>query len=302
MLCCVLCSCATITYSVQIAAGGARTLTLRVYYDDDMTEEDRAYIKAFLTEVSDSRKAGGRTLELVEGEGYVALKEEFESATEYMIAMGYTGDELNEDPTPKVNLNAYFFEYVSEMTLATRATILSYAFRYAIGDYSARGGDLLERWRAYCDGSSAIYSSGMYEVFSALARTETSSLYDATVAAMSGDKGDRLAETLQTWLADKGYDLRDVDFRYTYEHVYKSVYPRECTKSYTNSETGNTVYEWDMSVADIPETTITLCQKAPNAWAWELTAIAVGVLAIGIMLVVIVIKRRKVDNASRETE
>lgn len=307
LLCLVTCwaltACATVTYSVQIGVNGARTLTLRVQYGDDTTDEDKAYIKTFLEEVSATYRAAGRDCTVKEGEGYITLKEEFESATDYMIAMGYTGDEPNDDPTPSVNLNAYFLEYVSEMSLASKATVLSYAFRYAIGDYTAKGkGNLLARWRAYCSGYAGMVTHPLCEVYAELARTDMDGLYQATAQALESEKGEALADDLAVWLADKGYNLRDVNFRYTYEHIYKSVYPKECTKSYKNSETGATVYEWDMTVADIPATTVVLCQKAPRAWAWELTAIGAGLVALVVTLTIILVKRRKMNDASRETE
>lgn len=310
VLCLVVCiclaltlaACGRITYSVRVADGGARTLTLRVYYGD-MPEEDRAYVKTFLTDVSRSRTAAGRNSTVTEGEGYVALKEEYDSATDYYIAMGYTGNEPNDEETPTVDLNAYFFRYVSEMSLASRATVLSYALQYAVGDYAARGnGNLLQLWHAYVYGFNALPASPLYSVYTRLAEVPLDALLSATITAIDGEKGDLVADDLTQWLEVKGYDLASVDFAYTYEHVYRSVEGADPSRTYTDSETGATVYEWDMTVADIPAATITLYQTVPRAWAWELTAIAAGLVTIGVLLTIILIQRRKKQYAARETE
>ena len=300
VLCLALVACGRVTYSVQVASGGARTLILRVYYED-MTDIDRAYLKTYLEDVSRSRNAGGRHSSVTEGEGYLSLREEFDSATDYYIAMGYTGNEPNEDATPTEEINAYFFRYVSELSLASRATVLSYAFQYAIGDYAAKGEEsLLALWQAYVNGFSALPTSPLYSVYSELATVGLDRLFAATVTALDGAKGDLVSEDLTQWLAGKGYDLEEVDFAYTYEHVYKSVVGAEPSRTYTNSETGATVYEWDMTAADIPTATITLYQTVPRTWVWELTAVAAGLVTIGIILTIILIKRRKNHAARKE--
>jgi len=302
LLSCALAACGRLTYSVQVSAGGARTMILRVYYED-MTDADKAYVKTFLEDVSHSRNASGRHTEVTVGEGYVALREEYDSATDYYIAMGYTGDEPNDERTPTEDINAYFFRYVTEMSLVSRATLMSYAFQYAVGDYAAKGeGNLLQLWHSYVAGFNALPTSPLYSVYSELSEVELDRLLPATVQAMDGDKGDLVATDLATWLAAKGYNVDDVSFAYTYEHVYKSVKGAEPTKTYTNSETGATVYRWDMTLADVPDATITLYQTVPRAWAWELTAVAIGFVTIGVILTIILIRRRKNQHAGEREE
>ena len=294
VLCCLLSACSELTYSVQIATGGARTLTVSVHYAEDATEEEINTINEFLRQVADSRVAGGRPCRIDKGEGYVTLKEEFDSATEYYISMGYTGDEPNDEETPYVNLNAYFMEYVTEMPLATRATVVGYQWQFAVKDASAKGIDLPLLWRYYCSGRSA----SLFPLYGRLAASED--IVTDTLDALSGEYGEALCEVLSVWLGEKGYALSDVPFRYTYEHVYKSVYAETYTNSYKNKETGATVYEWNMTAADIADTTVTLHQKVPRVWAWELTSVAAGVAVMGVILVIILIKRRKISNASEE--
>ncbi len=291
-LCCVLSACDTITYSVQIATGGQRTMSLYVYYDAADTAQQKENVKRFLGEVRDVRNANGRQCELVEEAAYIVLREQFESATDYYIAMGYTGDEVDEE-VPYVDLNAYFVEYRSPMRLADAATVLGYTLQYAVSTQPT----LALLWRAYCGGKSAVYIDNLAPVYQRLAASDD--VVAATIDALSGEYGVRLGEELCAWLADKGYDVAEVDFRYTYEHLYKSVYPTAYDRSYTNGATGATVYEWDMKVADIADATIEICQKAPRVWAWELTAIAAGIAVIGVILLIILAKRRKI-NASGE--
>lgn len=293
----VLGACSSLTYSVQIAAGGQRTLCLTVNLEEGMTEAERLSIKSFLQTVADNRNRNGRNCVVKEGEGFLMLKEEFDSSTDYYIAMGLTGDEPNEDAMPYVDLNAYFLEYSSEMRLADRATVVGYAMQYAAADTE---GDILVLWRGYLSGLSTMRPDDpLQPLYARLAySTPATDLLNDTVAALSGSQGEAFCEVVADWLAENGYVLEAVSVRYNYEHIYRSVYAKTYTTTFKNPETGATVYQWEMTAADIPDTTIVIYQKAPRTWAWELTAIGAGVLTIAIILTIILIKRRKINNAT----
>lgn len=298
----MLTACGSLTYSVQIETGGVRTLSLRVYYED-MTDENIAYAKAFLEDYSRRRNESGRQTQVIEGENYISLREEFDNATDYYIALGYTGNEPNDGEAETIDLNAYFYQYVVDQHLVDKADVLGLAFRYAVGDYAQKNdGSLLQLWQAYLGGFVAMPTSPLYSVYSELVKVELNDLLAATVTAMEGDKGDLVAADLAGWLAAKGYDLEAVDFRYSYEHVYKSVEPQGYTRSYTNSDTGATVYEWDMQLADLSDATFTIYQTVPRAWAWELTAVGIGLVTIGVVLTIILMRRRNKHHAARERE
>ena len=291
---CLLTACGTVSYSVQITTGGARKLTLMVQFDEDATAEERAQAEAFLRSVCDARNRAGRRCTVKVADGAVAMEEQFESATDYYVAMGYTGDEPNEDETPYVNLNAYFTEYRSDMQLLERPTVVGYQWQYAVACDVA----VVFEWRTHCMALSAT-DSALQPLYAELAATATDRVAEATLAALSGSYGDALAEDLTSWLAERGYDLAAVDFRYTYEHLYRSVYAKDCTKSYRNPDTGSMVYEWDATLAEVPTMQISIYQKAPRVWVWELTAVAAGVLVMVALSIVILVKRRN-NHAPRE--
>ena len=292
--CLVLTACGSLTYSVAIGSGGARTLTITVAFDDTVDDTARAQAKDFLTRVRDVRNTNGRQCELVEGDGYVSLKEEFESATDYYIAMGITGDEEGED-VPYVDLDAYFLEYEIVMNLVERSTVLNYALQYVVSVDAS----VPFLWKYNCEGRSAIVvDNPLQSVYQSIA--ESTDPIGVTLQALDGEQGDLLCDELEQWLADKGYSLADVPFRYTYEHVYKSVYAKDYTRCYQNSVTGCTVYEWDMTLAEVADADFTLYQRVPRVWAWELTAVAVGLATMGVILLIILIKRRRINNAANK--
>lgn len=295
----LLCGCSSLTYSVQIAAGGARTLKLRVNLENGVSAEERQAITQFLRTVAENRNRNGRNCTVTEEDNSILLSEEFESATDYYIAMGITGDEPNEEELPYVDLNAYFVEYVSESFLADDATVISYALQYA---YAMTDGDIMTAWRIYCalQATMLAESDPLRAVYAELSYTDAGSLLPATLRALSAESGNRLCADLKVWLAMQGYDLGDVNLRYTYEHTYRSIYGANCTSTYVDKETGATVYQWDMTADKIPVTLIELRQKAPRVWAWELTAIAAGLVALGVIGVILLCKRRKVNHGSGE--
>lgn len=289
VLCLTLAGCGTLRYSMTVQTGGARLVEWTV----DMTgESDQAFNKAlvYATAIADQRKQQGRPTELTTDGKIIRITEQYASADEYYIAAGYTGWEPNE-PDDRED-KGFWSVYRSTSPIVSHGVVVSYALGYlACADLTA-----YNAFRLYWQNKALTLSSPDREVALAVVSNEDMS----TTLAVYLDGEDEQAERLYTYTLQGfhavGYDLDQMLVKYDYEHTYKSVYGLDATEIPSSS---GTVYEWETDLASLADLNITICQKAPLVWAWELVAIAAGVFVTGVVAVIVIIKRRK-QNATRE--
>ena len=281
-----------LTYTTKIATGGAREMTLRVQFDESVDQQTRDSTYAFLQKVQAERAAMGRDVELSKPrDDTYLLTESFASATDYYIAIGYTGNETNDEPMDGTAMG-YFVEYHSDLRLVDNATLAGYALRYVdVADQT-----MLFDWRAALT-SLAGQPSQLSTVAAELTAQTDDRLVGATVAAMAVNP--KLADYALQWLADRGYDANDLRVDYVYDHVFDTVYAKQYDEIY-RTEDGSTAYVWHLNAADLATTTVTIYQKAPRVWVWELTAVAVGLAAALAVWVAILVKRRKSNAPTTE--
>lgn len=272
-----------VTYKVHITTAGARTMTLTVTFDDTATEAEKKTTWDFLAAIRDDRYAAGHNITLSKNEDSYWLEESYDSETEYKIAMGITDFERSEDEVPKTD-QGYFVEYRVDMDIVDRATVVGYALRYAI----AADEHTLFAWRDAVS-QGAAQEAGFAATYAALEQVQTDQLFAATVSAMQKDEA--FAREVDNWLKSQGFDL-GIPFTFIYDHVYKTVYAKEYDESFVTQE-GTTAYVWHTNLRDVPDKTITIYQKSPRVWAWELTALGVGIATVCVLVIVIRTRRKK---------
>ena len=257
-----------------------------------MTGEDATVFQkalAFASAIVDNRKQAGRPAVLTTEEQVIRITEDYESADAYYMALGYTGWEANEaDEYVGVGLMR---EYRSTGSIVSRGIVVGYALRYLESVDSVAMDLFKQYWPAKYVATGAT-DQAVYQV-------STASDVVATLTAYL-DQEDETADRLYGYtleaFASVGYDMEQLLVKYDYQHTYKSVYALDATEIPSG---GGTVYEWETDLAHLADLQITICQKAPAVWAWELIAIAAGILVMGIILLVVILKRRK-QNATRE--
>ena len=279
-----------LTYTTKVTTAGARELTLSVALDDTADQVTRDSTYALLQQIEYERKAKGRNTVLSNpDDNSYCLTESFDSATDYYIAIGYTGNEPNEverDYTPM----GYFVEYRSELRPADAATVASYALRYAnIADDT-----MLFDWRDHV-ADLAAGDDALAVVAAPLTAASTDTLLDATIGAISTTEA--LADHVLQWLAARGYDAADLQVTYIYDHLYDSVYAKQYDEKYEKE--GCTAYVWHLTADQLATASFAVYQKAPRVWAWEVTAIAVGVV-VAIAIWLVILAKRRVKNAPTE--
>lgn len=283
-----LCGCGTITYQSKVDMVGGREIVWRVDLDENVSAAEVAATKAYMQLVRDRWTAAGRNVQWEEGERYMCLRESYESATEYYMAMGYTGNEPN-DPV-ETSGAGLFVDYPSIGSLTDKATLMSCVLQYLyVGDatFAASLQEWVRQTAADAQAPKAVRDCAM-----ALGSSTTDVVLDMVdVLAVGDDTAQAVAQSLMTWLPEQGIDLSAVNFVYEYSHAYQSVTAKGNESSYTDQE-GNTVYVWKSNLQDLPDLTIELHQKAPNVWVWELIAIVLG-LAVGVILTVVIVRRKK---------
>ena len=243
-----------VAFYQKIDTAGARTMQLTVSFDETATQQEKDAAYQYLQQVQKEREQTGRDTRLLTvGDDYV-LEETYDSATDYYIAMGLTGNEPAGDPLPSRVVDGYFLEYRNDLTIADRATVLSHALRYAVCADVA----VLFAWRDKVLTMAAEPNAA--PVYATLAATDSDRLVDTTISFLEDEA---LCDVLQAWLCDRGYDLADVAFGYSYDHLYDSVYAKQYDESYETTE-GTTVYVWHMTLADVPYQTVTVYQKTPR--------------------------------------
>ena len=282
-----LTGCGTLRYSMTVLTAGAR----RVEWTVNMTgESDADYQKAlaFATAIADNRAKSGRPAVLTTEGKTIYITEEYASADDYYIAMGYTGWEDNE--VDEYVGKGLMREYRSTASIVSRSVVVSYALAYLnSADLSA-----MAAFKQFWSDKAFLHPDDQAVV--AVANAEDLSSTLAGYLGEEDETADRLYAYTLEGLEAVGYDLDEMLVKYDYQHTYKSVYALDAIEIPSG---GGTVYEWETDLAHLADLEITICQKAPSVWAWELIAIAAGVLVIGIIVLVVVVKRRK-QNATRE--
>ncbi len=288
--CVGLVGCGSLRYSVSVGANGSRVIEATLNLTD---ATDLEYQRAldYLTALAEARRQSGRPTHIETEQKVVRLIEEYATADEYEKAVGITGWETGEGAEYKES--GYWREYRSTMTLADHQVIVSYALGYLSKEDPTAYNAFVGWWRALTVPDQ--------ETKEAVQRVATAADFDQALSAeldSSKSTAAALYEYAKQGFAHVGYDMDEMTVKFDYQHLYqKSVYAKDATV--IRSSDGN-VYEWETTLAALPELEINIYQKAPAVWAWELTAIAAGVLVIGVVVAIVAIRRKKQNAPGKE--
>ena len=89
-----------------------------------------------------------------------------------------------------------------------------------------------------------------------------------------------------------------IDMKYVYGTAYDSVYSTNATETY--SEDGYNYMVWDLDLNNPDSTVPILISRTPKVWVFEVLGISAGVLAIGIVMTVVFIKKKKKKSVTAE--
>ena len=295
-LCAVLlCGCGSVTYRTIVGEAGSRIIDI-VVEREDMPDKEWEFCQVYVQAYYERLVAAGRDAEFLADQNRMTLRQFYASATDYYLAMGYTGDEPSEPLEGEV-VDLLMKEYAVEMTIIDRQTLISYALDYWMAqerifmdDVEECANNLRAWWKSKRTESDPDLKAIVLQVW-------TSPSVFAATAEVLPQLPESYLEGMATVL-----QLDEVDFTYHYSHVYESVEAREYDYVHVDQFTGQTVYVWKMKLDDAPTASVVLYQTSPNVWVWEVLALVAGLVVAGALALVVLCKRRKVEHGRRQKE
>lgn len=296
ILCAVLlCGCGSVTYRTMVGEAGSRIIDI-VVERDDMSAKEWEFCQTYMQAYYERLVAAGRDAEFLVDQNMMTMRQVYASATDYYLAMGYTGDEPSEPLEGEV-VGLLMKEYAVEMTIIDRQTLISYALDYWLMQEKISADSVKE----YANSLRAWWKSMRTESDPDLKAIVLQVWTSPSVFAATAEVLPQLPESYLEGMAT-GLRLDEVDFTYQYSHVYESVEAREYDNAYVDEFTGQTVYVWNMKLDDAPTASVVLYQTSPNVWVWEVLALVAGLVVAGALALVVLCKRRKVEHGRRQKE
>lgn len=287
-----LTGCATIRYSVTISTGGERVIDYSVIFDKDEVNINEyqmveAYLK-YLTTINENSEfviSGDDNNELT-------FRMHYDSQTDYYIAMGITGDEVDESLEPVDS--GMLLHYESTLLDIDKADFASYALSYLSYGRPEIGNNVVNYLEQHGQ-DAGIPIDSIYDITT----VENSTHELINSLREHSDYRDALADVTYEALKTEGYDLASLDVYFDFSHVYESIkgidadYVEE-----TDIELGKQkVYTWKLDPMNRNE--IKVSQMSPNVWIWELVAIAVGIIVVAVGFTIVFVKSRSSDRKKK---
>lgn len=285
-----LCGCATVRYSVIISDYGARIIDYTVIFDNPQTIKSKEFVsvKTFF-EFLKSKNDHSEVIYDESDPKQIVYRITYEDQEDYYISNGITGDEPNEPLEGKSE--GLFTEYEVTLLEFDKADFMFYALTFlpyydeALSDEIAVNIDLEK-----CDP----------DIKSILQQAKNN--YNPERILLSFLQNEpteiraKLADEVEKILNNIGYDFSKIQVFIDYSHVYKSVYAKDADEVSTiETATGKqTMYTWKLD--PINSNKITIYQKAPNVWIWELIAVIFGIVVAAACIVAFVLKRNKFNK------
>jgi|GEM_PF-4135321 len=289
----ILTGCGEVTYSVKIDSSGARTYRYKVELNDKDSDyqTQKNAVKTLFSYYADNRDRVS-FIEVDNDPNVLILQIYYESATDYYIANGITGDEPNSPADFEYN-GLFFQTYFTQMKVSDLATFDSYALLYLQRYDPDFATEYIKRaTKAVTDQSLSpsltvavkeiLYGTDVYEKLRLLLFSDS-------------DVADEAARASYLWMKDLGYDFERVEASFEYSMYFKNIKGQDPDEVYVDSD-GQTVYKWKLD--PLNDNTFTITQKVPTVWVWELTCILGGVIA-ALICVVLIILRKKNKQAER---
>lgn len=290
-----LVGCAEVTYSVNISDGGARVYEYKVTLDSNNSDTPKniAIIRTFFEYQKDKNPYAEVVFD-DETPNTVIYRISYDSQEEYYEALGITGDEPNDDPTPYTE-QGLFRVYEGIVFDMDKEDFASYALNFLSFYDRDLSSKIRECLKKYINNSSI--SNGTNESVIRVCNSSEDTVSALRTELSVSESANELAEITYQSLKTLGYDYSQVVAYFEYSHVYKSISGVNPDKTETVATAlGKTkVYTWNIDLLGSNEIKIT--QTTPNVWLWELIAILFGILVALITFALFFVRRKKLEKS-----
>lgn len=290
-----LTGCATIRYSVTISTGGERVIDYSVIFDADEVDLNEYQMVevyfSYLTSINENSEyvVGG------DDNNELTFRIHYDSQTDYYIAMGITGYEVDE-PLEPVD-EGVFLRYESTLLDVDKADFASYALSY-LSYCDSEIGEFAVDYLGTHGQSAGICLDCIYGITTVEDSTRE---YINTLKSSVSCK-DALADVAYESMKLMGYDLALLDIYFDYSHVYDSVegINADSVDEKTMDLGTQKVYTWKLDPMSKNE--IRVSQTTPNVWLWELVAIAAGVIVIAVGFTIVFVKSKSSNKKEKKND
>lgn len=288
-----LSGCATIRYSVTISTGGERVVDYSVIFDNaevglNEYQMTGAYL-SYLASVNDNSEY------VVSGDfdNELTFRMYYESQTDYYIAMGITGDEVDE-PLEPID-NGMLLHYESTLLDIDKADFASYALSYLSYGRPEIGENAVQYLKQH--GTDAGVP---VDCINDITTVENSTREFVNTLRESSDHRDALANVAYEAMKIEGYDLALLDIYFDFSHVYESVkgINADSVEEISVDLGKQKVYTWKLD--SMGKNEIKVSQMSPNVWIWELISIAAGIIVVVVGFTIIFVKSKSGNKKEKK--
>ncbi len=288
-----LSGCATIRYSVTISTGGERVVDYSVIFDNaevglNEYQMTGAYL-SYLASVNDNSEY------VVSGDfdNELTFRMYYESQTDYYIAMGITGDEVDE-PLEPID-NGMLLHYESTLLDIDKADFASYALSYLSYGRPEIGENAVQYLKQHGKDAGVPV-----DCINDITTVENSTREFVNTLRESSDHRDALANVAYEAMKIEGYDLALLDIYFDFSHVYESVkgINADSVEEISVDLGKQKVYTWKLD--SMGKNEIKVSQMSPNVWIWELISIAAGIIVVVVGFTIIFVKSKSGNKKEKK--
>ena len=102
---------------------------------------------------------------------------------------------------------------------------------------------------------------------------------------------DPLYDEVKEFIKDENNPFEGIKVQFLYGTAYSNIYSTNAKESYT--EDGYNYMVWDLDLENPDSVIPVLISHSPKVWVFEVIGISIGLLAVGIVLTIFIVKKKK---------